>query len=785
MKSAIQIAALFVLSSLALADGIPGQGTWETTLKPRDLNNDGVADAYYDTQLDITWLANADYLYTGEKQAYLSALRPPEAQLEVINFLRGTHHLGVSSWRLPDQSNPNLGSTSGELEHLYTQTLGNTSVAHGGSLTNTGPFHNVGRNCYVYEGPVVRNYDNALGPSYSFNSYQFEGEKCEFEFYSPYLDPQSNPKVWPVADGDVISQMQSAPVYTLERIATHVRAGNERPKVEANDINDLGQVVGCTLFGGEQKAFLFDDAGLHSLGTLNSDNSGESCAFSINNAGDIAGTSMGEGSRQSQRGSWFGFLYNNNIMHELEFPTGTAGKEGSRIGSGHHINDAGDITVLYTGWLDPTSAIRHFPGAGLLTAEGAAETIDGDELTSPIPTGLAQNGNWLAYTWFGPGDVTSDWATDLVIDGEPRAFTSGSWSNFDINEIEVGYQWYGLHSIYGAFGNFHRIECNPECQPRVSYGLTRTSEGTESRIYATERIIGLNDAGDMTGHYLGRAFVKPANGPTLFIDDLVDLGGYELPEVTAINNRGDILLRLYDRPENSFSIFVLRRADTQPALLSIDNRPSAKEGNYLKFKVKLSKPTPDNVTFNVQTIDGTANSPDDYLPKGGPRMLAAGQTERTIWVQTVDDETIELNEKLRLRLSNPTNAKLTDGKSEALGIIVDNDDLDNKARLTIGNAAGVEGGYARFKVKLSSPTQNDVRINITTINGSATEDQDFESKRGIRIIPAGSTQKTIFVKLHEDGLNEGTEKFTLRVAAQSNNVVNADEGLATGTIYER
>lgn len=40
--------------------GIPGQGTWETTLQARDFDgNMNTVEAYYDTVLNITWLADA------------------------------------------------------------------------------------------------------------------------------------------------------------------------------------------------------------------------------------------------------------------------------------------------------------------------------------------------------------------------------------------------------------------------------------------------------------------------------------------------------------------------------------------------------------------------------------------------------------------------------------------------------------------------------------------------------------------------------------------------------
>ena len=53
----------FCTSGLATASlpsrssGVPGQGTWETTHRARGINRDGVVDAYYDTALNINWLA--------------------------------------------------------------------------------------------------------------------------------------------------------------------------------------------------------------------------------------------------------------------------------------------------------------------------------------------------------------------------------------------------------------------------------------------------------------------------------------------------------------------------------------------------------------------------------------------------------------------------------------------------------------------------------------------------------------------------------------------------------
>ena len=61
---ALLVIALSV-SPFASAVPVSGQGTWETTLESRDLDgNAATVEAYYDTVLNITWLANANLAQT-------------------------------------------------------------------------------------------------------------------------------------------------------------------------------------------------------------------------------------------------------------------------------------------------------------------------------------------------------------------------------------------------------------------------------------------------------------------------------------------------------------------------------------------------------------------------------------------------------------------------------------------------------------------------------------------------------------------------------------------------
>jgi hypothetical protein len=146
------------VSTLAHAASVSGQGTWETTLQGRDLDgNLATFEAYYDTSLNITWLANANYAGTimdwTTANAWAAGLNP--------------YRSGITGWRLPTVTDTgtsgcdfgytgtdcgfNVNTATGEMAHMFYTILGdkafyNTSGVGpqaGWGLTNTGPFSNV------------------------------------------------------------------------------------------------------------------------------------------------------------------------------------------------------------------------------------------------------------------------------------------------------------------------------------------------------------------------------------------------------------------------------------------------------------------------------------------------------------------------------------------------------------------------------------------------------------------------------------------------------------------
>ena len=162
--SVLSLAGLASLGGLgAHAAPVSGMGTWESTLQGRDL--DGNAgngfEAYYDTALDLTWLADGNHALTSGYDS--DGLMTWD---ESMTWVQSLNVNGVGGWRLPtlvDTGTPgcnwsfggtdcgyNIDANGSELAHMYQVTLGNLSAYSPAGvfqpdfpIKNTGPFKNV------------------------------------------------------------------------------------------------------------------------------------------------------------------------------------------------------------------------------------------------------------------------------------------------------------------------------------------------------------------------------------------------------------------------------------------------------------------------------------------------------------------------------------------------------------------------------------------------------------------------------------------------------------------
>jgi hypothetical protein len=179
IATATLVCIVTMLATPVVGSAVTGQGTWETTLLPRDLNGDGDADAYYDTDLNITWLR--DWNSNGAR---------PWA--EQVTWVENLDIHGVTGWRLPRMADsPPVGcefsfaggtdcgysvdTATSDMAHMFYVTLGNTAVCDpltsteltcsgpppGSGLTNSGDFRNLQPFYYWTGTPAVFKANNA------------------------------------------------------------------------------------------------------------------------------------------------------------------------------------------------------------------------------------------------------------------------------------------------------------------------------------------------------------------------------------------------------------------------------------------------------------------------------------------------------------------------------------------------------------------------------------------------------------------------------------------------
>lgn len=207
MKFACSWAFVSVVAFLSIS------GSAQATLVGRDLGGTAEFDAYYDTELNISWLADTHAL------GIVTSLAQGRAAVGMLDVF------GVAGWRLPKVTpinaaftfDPNIDVTyngsfeqgfditdpGGEISHLYYVTLGNKGYFNTGGVpqsdfgwANAGPFLNIPINLGDPSGPnEVYIYDTVYN-GLDFAFYTLTGAQG-------FVGLDTGGRPWAVHDGDV------------------------------------------------------------------------------------------------------------------------------------------------------------------------------------------------------------------------------------------------------------------------------------------------------------------------------------------------------------------------------------------------------------------------------------------------------------------------------------------------------------------------------------------------------------------------------------------------------
>jgi hypothetical protein len=198
------------------------------------------------------------------------------------------------------------------------------------------------------------------------------------------------------------------------------------------------------------------------------------------------------------------------------------------------------------------------------------------------------------------------------------------------------------------------------------------------------------------------------------------------------------------------------------------------------FTVTLSAPYDEEITVDYYTLTGHTS---DIIGVTDTLRFAPGETSKDITIQVVGDLINEPLEAFNVYLSNSPTALVVSGA--AYCYIEDNDPIAAPT-ISIGDASIDEGNSGSrqmtFTVTLSQPSNQKVRVNYATANGTAkTSDNDYVAKSGTITFNPGQTSKTITVSIKGDKQKESDESFFVNLSGASGAPI--DDGQGEGWIF--
>ncbi|MEQ9289543.1 MAG: Calx-beta domain-containing protein [Cyclobacteriaceae bacterium] len=256
---------------------------------------------------------------------------------------------------------------------------------------------------------------------------------------------------------------------------------------------------------------------------------------------------------------------------------------------------------------------------------------------------------------------------------------------------------------------------------------------------------------------------------TITISDLVVAGGIMDKDVTLGNDVSTVTI-----------------TDDDQATISIANISDTEEnlGGAQVVAITMNNPVDTDVTFLLNTVEGTAKSTDDgstpiiesdfvkiedqLITIDGNGGLAPNTT---VFVTINDDDLVEADESFALRLGTLLAGGRNVVFSSAAATVdatVSIDETD-KSTISLANITQSEAlGTMNFDIQITKPIDQPVNLTVNTRVVTATPGADYTAiSDATYVIPAGTLSASLLdlpVTIVTDNLVEATESFTLELS---------------------
>nr|WP_319399486.1 Calx-beta domain-containing protein [uncultured Carboxylicivirga sp.] len=215
--------------------------------------------------------------------------------------------------------------------------------------------------------------------------------------------------------------------------------------------------------------------------------------------------------------------------------------------------------------------------------------------------------------------------------------------------------------------------------------------------------------------------------------------------------------------------------DNDKASVSVSD-VTVDEGENIVFTLQLDKEIVGGceITYSLNGLTATEN--EDYSNNSGTVVFSGIEGEQQlIAVQTVDDNIVEVSEKLRINLTS--SHSLVNAQNSALATITDN---DGTANVSISNISITEGEDALLTLTLDKPVQGGCNITYSTINGTAKSGTDYNSNiNTVSFVGNSGESHVVTVITTDDSVVEETETFNVLISSSNALITTSGTGQVT------
>lgn len=195
-----------------------------------------------------------------------------------------------------------------------------------------------------------------------------------------------------------------------------------------------------------------------------------------------------------------------------------------------------------------------------------------------------------------------------------------------------------------------------------------------------------------------------------------------------------------------------------PSLSIADVSVNEDAGNA-PLTVSMSQTAPFDISFQVSTLNGTAQSGLDYTAVAGTVTIPANQNGVSFYVPILNDTAPENDETFGVRISNPFHATISRDQATVTIPINDFPTLSITGQTVLENA-----GQVVLNVNLSAAAPYGITVNYATADGTAHASDDYTATSGTLTIPANTSSATLSVPILDDNLYELAKSFTLSLS---------------------